>query len=98
MYLKIKERQAFDFAIVSVAVNLNLINNTVADSRVVFGGIAPTPFRSARAESVLKGKGVRETISLACKAAVEGAQPLSKNGYKVDAARGVLEEALSLLA
>lgn len=98
VYLKIKERQAFDFAIVSVAVSLNLKNNTVADSRVVFGGIAPTPFRNARAESVLKGKGVRESISQACRAAVEGAHPLSKNGYKVDATRGVLEEALSLLA
>ena len=98
VYLKLKERQAFDFAVTSVAVNLNLKNNVVADSRVVFGGIAPFPLRSTKTESILKGKEVKECISAACKAAVDGAQPLSHNGYKVDAAKGILEEALSGLA
>jgi CO/xanthine dehydrogenase FAD-binding subunit len=69
----------------------------VADSRVVFGGIAPFPLRSTKTESILKGKEVKDCISAACKAAVDGAQPLSKNGYKVDATRGILEEALSRL-
>jgi xanthine dehydrogenase YagS FAD-binding subunit len=98
VYLKLKERQAFDFAVTSVAVNLNLKNNIVADSRVVFGGIAPFPLRSTKTESILKGKEVKECISAACKAAVDGALPLSQNGYKVDAAKGILEEALSGLA
>jgi len=97
VYLKLKERQAFDFAVTSVAINLSLKNKIVADSRVVFGGIAPFPLRSAKTESVLKGKEVKECISAACRAAVDGAQPLSKNGYKVDATRGILEEALSHL-
>jgi xanthine dehydrogenase YagS FAD-binding subunit len=98
VYLKLKERQAFDFAVTSVAVNLNLKNNIVADSHIIFGGIAPFPLRSTKTESILKGKEVKECISAACKAAVDGAQPLSHNGYKVDAAKGILEEALSLLA
>jgi xanthine dehydrogenase YagS FAD-binding subunit len=98
VYLKLKERQAFDFAIVSVAVNLNLKNNIVADSRVVFGGLAPFPLRSNKTESILKGKEVKESISAACKAAIEEAQPLSHNGYKVDAAKGILEETLSLFS
>ena len=97
VYLKLKERQSFDFAIVSVAVNLNLKNKIVADSRVVFGGIAPFPLRSTKTESILKGKEIKECISAACKAAVDGAQPLSNNGYKVDATKGILEEALSHL-
>lgn len=97
VYLKLKERQAFDFAVTSVAIILNLKNKIVADSRVVFGGIAPFPLRSAKTESILKGKEVKECISAACKAAVDGAQPLSKNGYKVDATRGILEEALNHL-
>ena len=97
VYLKLKERQAFDFAVTSVAVNLSLKNKVVADSRVVFGGIAPFPLRSAKTESVLKGKEIKECISAACRTAVDGAQPLSKNGYKVDATRGILEEALSHL-
>jgi len=98
IFLKVKERQAFDFAVVSVAVNLTLKNNVVADSRVVFGGIAPFPMRSAKAEAALKSKEVKGSIPAACKACVDGAQPLSNNGYKVEATKGILEEALSLLA
>lgn len=98
VYLKLKERQAFDFAVVSVAVSLSLKNNFVDQARIAFGGLAPFPMRAGKAEVILKGKGVKEAISAACKACVEGAQPLSQNGYKVDAAKGILEEALVLLA
>jgi xanthine dehydrogenase YagS FAD-binding subunit len=97
IFLKVKERQAFDFAVVSVAVNLTLKNNVVTDSRIAFGGIAPFPLRSTKAEAALKNKGVKESVPAACKACVDGAQPLSNNGYKVETTKGILEEALSLL-
>jgi xanthine dehydrogenase YagS FAD-binding subunit len=97
VFLKVKERQAFDFAVVSVAVNLTLKNNVVTDSRVAFGGIAPFPLRSTKAEAALKGKDVKESVPAACKACVDGAEPLSNNGYKVEATKGILESALSLL-
>ena len=97
IFLKVKERQAFDFAVVSVAVNLTLKNNVVTDSRVAFGGIAPFPLRSIKAEAALKSKEVKESLPAACKACVDGAQPLSNNGYKVEATKGILESALSLL-
>ena len=98
VYLKLKERQSFDFAIVSVAVNLSLKNNAVDHARIAFGGLAPVPLRASKAEAALKGKGIREAMAAACKAATEGAQPLSQNGYKVDAAKGILEEALTQIA
>lgn len=97
IYLKLKERQAFDFAIVSVAVNLSFKNNVVSDSRVVFGGMAPFPFRVTKGEAILKGKTVKEAMDAVCKAALDGAQPLSQNGYKIDAGKGILEEALGRL-
>ena len=97
-FLKLKERQAFDFAIVSVAVTFALKGATVADARVVFGGVAPFPFRSVKAEAALKGKELKNGAPAACAACVEGAQPLSKNNYKIDAAKGVLEQALSMLS
>ena len=96
-YLKFKERQSFDFAVVSVAVNLTLKDNLVSDSRVVFGGIAPFPWRSTQTEAVLKGKEVKSCIVQACQTAVAGTTPLGKNAYKVEATKGVLEEALSQL-
>jgi xanthine dehydrogenase YagS FAD-binding subunit len=98
VYLKLKERQAFDFAVVSVAVSLSLKNNLVDQARIAFGGLAPFPMRSVKAEAALKGKGVKGAISVACKGCADGAQPLSDNGYKVDAAKGILEEALVSLA
>jgi xanthine dehydrogenase YagS FAD-binding subunit len=98
VYLKLKERQAFDFAIVSVALNLSFKGNIVDHARIAFGGLAPFPMRAVKAEAVLKGKAIKEAMAAACKAAVDGAQPLSQNGYKVDAAKGILEEALVKLA
>jgi xanthine dehydrogenase YagS FAD-binding subunit len=98
VYLKLKERQAFDFAVVSVAVSLSVKNNVVDQARIAFGGLAPFPMRAGKAEAALKGKGIKDAISAACKATTDGAEPLSQNGYKVDAAKGILEEALVSLA
>ncbi len=94
VYLKLKERQSFDFALVSVAVNLSVRNGVVDQARIAFGGLAPFPMRAVKAEAALKGKAMNGAIAAACKACTEGAQPLSQNGYKVDAAAGILEEAL----
>jgi len=94
IFLKLKEREAFDFAVVSVAVNLSFKGGTVDQARIVFGGLAPVPMRAVKAEAALKGKMLKDAISAACSAATEGAEPMSHNGYKVDAARGILEEAL----
>jgi xanthine dehydrogenase YagS FAD-binding subunit len=96
-YVKLKERQAFDFPIASVAVNLTLKGNAVGDARVVFSGLAPVPVRSMKAEAALKGRGVKDSVAAACNAAVEGVRPLSKNGYKVQVAKGILEQALIIL-
>jgi len=98
VYLKLKERQSFDFAVVSVAVSLSLKDNFVDQARIAFGGLAPFPMRAVKAEAALKGKAMKDEISAACKEATDGAQPLSHNSYKVDAAKGILEEALVCLA
>jgi xanthine dehydrogenase YagS FAD-binding subunit len=97
-YFKLKERQAFDFAIASVAVTVTLRNSIVSDARIVLGGVAPYPFRAIGAEAALKGKKIGDAIGAAAQAAVAGAQVLSNNGYKVKAAKGILEQALVSLA
>jgi xanthine dehydrogenase YagS FAD-binding subunit len=98
IYVKLRERQAFDFALVSVAVSAMLEGSQVVDARVVFGGVAPFPMRSTKAEATLKGKELHSAVAEACAAAVQGASPLGKNGYKTEAAKNVLEQALSQLA
>jgi xanthine dehydrogenase YagS FAD-binding subunit len=97
IFIKLKERQAFDFAVASVAAVVTNKNDIVSDARIVFGGVAPFPLRANGAEAALRGKKVRDAVNRVCQAAVEGAQPLSNNGYKVKAAKGLMEEALSLL-
>ena len=98
MFLKLKERDAFDFAIVSAAAVVIVKNDIVSDARIVLGGVAPFPLRSARAEATLKGKRISDAIDSVCKTAVDGAQPLSNNSYKVIAAKGITERVLSSLA
>lgn len=98
VYIKLKERQSFDFALVSVAVSVSMKNNVVGDARIAFGGLAPFPMRAVKAEAALKGKTPKDAIAAARKAATDGAQPLADNRYKIDAAAGILEEALAQLA
>ncbi len=97
IYLKLKERQAFDFAVVSVAVNLSLKNDIITEARVVLGGVAPIPFRSVKAEAALKGKRIKDAVAAASREVMVGAKSLSGNGYKITAAQGLLEKALSSL-
>jgi len=98
VFIKLKEREAFDFAIASAAAMVTVKNHIVSDARIVLGGVAPFPLRSTSAEAVLKGKSISDVMEMVCKTAVDGAQPLSNNRYKVIAAKGITEKALSSLA
>lgn len=98
IYLKLKEREAFDFAIASVATIVNLKDGVVSSARIVLGGVGPVPLRATGAEVALKGKKMRDGMVTACAAAVEGARPLSSNGYKVKATKGIMGKALTSLA
>ncbi|MFO7655099.1 MAG: xanthine dehydrogenase family protein subunit M [Candidatus Krumholzibacteriia bacterium] len=94
-YRKVRSRGAWDFAVVSTALVLDLDGGQVRDARVVLGGVAPVPWRSEAAEAELNGRALTtETARRAAEAAVADAQPLEHNAAKVDIARGVLETEL----
>jgi len=94
-YLKTRIRNVFDFAIASVAVNLTMAGNEISSSRIVFGGIAPAPFRDLNVEGKLNGKSTSSVdLDSVAASALSGAIPLQNNGYKVDVAKGLLKEAL----
>lgn len=94
-YRKIRERGAWDFALASVALALKMNDRQVEEARVVLGGVAPMPWRSAAAEAVLTGKELTAEIARnAAAAAVSGAEPLEQNVYKVELVKGVVEESL----
>jgi xanthine dehydrogenase YagS FAD-binding subunit len=98
IYLKLKERQVFDFAVASVAAVVTLRQHLVSEARLVLGGVAATPFRAKDAETAVKGKRIEEAIPAACAVCAEKAQPLRHNAYKVKAVKGLMEQALSSVA
>ncbi len=97
-YRKIRERGAWDFALVSVALAVRRSGSTIADARIVLGGVAPAPWRSEAAERALIGRQPSEALAEeVAAAAMAGAQPLEQNAYKVLLAKGAIVESLLAL-
>lgn len=94
-FLKVTNRNVYDFAIVNVATWLKLNNGVVEDARVVLSGVAPTPHRSTAAEQVVKGKRIDATVAKqAADQALLRARPMSDNAYKVDVAKTLIQRSL----
>ena len=99
VYDEVRERQAFDWPLVSLAASVRLDGGLVKEARVVLGAVAPIPWRSARAEAALVGKALNEaTLQDAARAAIVGAAPLSDNGYKVGLVQTLVRRTLAQLA
>jgi len=98
-YRKVRSRGAWDFAVVSTALALDLEGSRVRAARVALGGVAPVPWRSEAAESELVGKDLTAaTAAKAAAAAVAGAAALAHNAAKIAICRRVLESELLALA
>jgi len=94
-YLEAREKQSFDWPLVSVAIVLNGNANSVRDARVVMGAVAPIPWRSHTAEAALKGGPLDESRArAAAEAALKDAQPMSDNAYKVVIAKVIVRRAI----
>ncbi|HET6173709.1 MAG TPA: xanthine dehydrogenase family protein subunit M [Gaiellales bacterium] len=90
-YVKVRERAAFSFAVVSLAAALDVRDGTVRLARLALGGVAHKPWRALRAEAVLEGAPAgEETFARAADAELEHARPLRDNAYKVALARRVI--------
>jgi xanthine dehydrogenase YagS FAD-binding subunit len=94
-WTKLKDRQVYDFAVVSVAVVFTVDPaGKWQDGRVVLGGVAPVPYRAAVVEAALKGQDVRGSAKTAAAQIRTVARPMSLNGYKVDIAQNLIERTL----
>jgi len=96
-YLKFKERDSLDFALASVAAAVELQpNKTIKQARLVLGGVAPIPWRATQAEKFLAGKSLSANIlTEVARLALDGAQPLAKNAYKVPLTQTLVRRALA---
>ena len=98
-YLKVRDRHSYAFALVSVAVGLDIRDGVIRSAAVVLGGVAATPWRVGAAEAELTGRTADvDAFRSAARVAVSGAQPLSQNGFKVLLARNSVERALTRAA
>ena len=95
MYLKIRDRASYEFAIASVAVALNLQGDTVKDARIGLGGMAYRPWRAVEAERYLMGRPLTAaSAENAAEAALSGAKTHGHNDYKPELARRSMVRAL----
>ena len=95
-YLKVRERASYEFALVSTAVAIELLDGTVSSARVALGGVAHKPWRARAAEEVLVGDRLdASSIAAAGAVAVRDARPLRDNAFKVRLAERAVVRALS---
>jgi xanthine dehydrogenase YagS FAD-binding subunit len=94
-YLKVRDRASYAFALVAVAAALELDGKAIKQARVVLGGVAHKPWRSAEAEAALAGKpATEESFRRAADAALASAKPLAHNAYKVELGKRAVVRAL----
>jgi len=93
-FIKFALRNSHDFPVVSVAALLNVNGDRVDSVRIVLGAVAPVPLRIKDIEDFLKGKKLdKKSAATAAKIAVEQTLSLTKNKYKVQVTRALVERA-----
>jgi xanthine dehydrogenase YagS FAD-binding subunit len=98
-YRKVRERASYAFALVSVAVALEVRDGIVRDARIALGGVAHMPWRAQKAEDAVRGRpAVEESFRAAAEAELAAAVPLRDNAYKVPLAVNVMTRTLLELA
>ncbi len=91
---KLKDRQVYDFALVSVAAIFTLDGGNWKDGRITLGGVSPVPYRATVVENALKGKDIKATVKAAAAQLRTVARPMSLNAYKIDLAQGLIERTI----
>jgi xanthine dehydrogenase YagS FAD-binding subunit len=99
LYLKLRDRASYEFALASAAVVLTISNNKITRARIALGGVGTKPWRSPEAEAALTGKPANDaTFRLSAEAALRNAKPQSENGFKIELAKRCLMHALRTAA
>src|SRR5215218_5092884 len=92
---KVRDRQVWDFPLVNVASAIKTNGSNIGEMRLVVNAVAAKPRRLRNVEAAVAGKPRNEeTAKLAGEMAVEGAQTLRHNGYKVPLMRNLVKRAI----
>jgi xanthine dehydrogenase YagS FAD-binding subunit len=95
LFLKVRDRQSYEFALASAAVALDLDGDTVKQVRIALGGVATVPWRAHEAEASLINQRLDETAARrAADLAFADARPREHNAFKVELGKRTLIRAL----
>ncbi len=98
-YLKARDRQSYAFALVSVAVGLDMNGQTIRSAGLALGGVAHKPWISLQANKALTGQPpTPETFRHAADLALTGAKGYEHNTFKIELAKQTIVRALTLAA
>jgi len=95
-YLKVRDRESYEFALVSAAAAVVIDNGRIASARLAMGGVAHKPWRLTAAQAALRGIALHDTSALKAAIATSftDARPLAQNAFKVELAQRVALRAL----
>lgn len=98
LYLKVRDRESYEFALVSVAAALDVEDGVVKGVRIALGGVGTRPWRARRAEDALVGAvATAQSFDLAARAELGAARTTAMNAFKPELARRTLVRALETL-
>lgn len=96
-YLKVRDRSSYEFAVVSVAVDLDIDDGLIRAARLAAGGVGTKPWRLRGAELAITGEQPGQSVwTRAGAIAIAGATPLAGNTYKVELLRRTVVRALQM--
>ncbi|WP_433580510.1 FAD binding domain-containing protein [Nocardia brasiliensis] len=97
-YLKVRDRESYEFALASAAVAVELRGDTVVSARVAVGGVGTVPWRLPRVEEALRGGIASAALWESASAlAAEGAKALSENGFKIELIKRTVSRELAIV-
>ena len=98
-YLKVRDRLSYAFALVSVAVGLELEGERIKEARLALGGVAHKPWRDPSAEAALQGHAANQaTFVRAAEVLLRDAKGFGHNAFKIDLAHRAVVRALTQAA
>lgn len=98
-YIKVRDRESYAFALVSVAAGLTLDGGTIREARLALGGVAHKPWRDPAAEALLVGKPpTADAFRAAADAVLRDARGYEHNAFKIELARRAIVRTLTAAA
>jgi xanthine dehydrogenase YagS FAD-binding subunit len=95
MYVKVRDRRSYAFALVSVAAALEIEGDTIRQARLALGGVAHKPWRDVEAEGMLSGKSAtKENFQKVANFVMRDAKGFGHNTFKIDLAKRAIVRAL----